>query len=121
MSCTFKTFQNIINEIWIQICKYEYSVQNTNGDRGKNIQLFLAWDIKGKPHFEAENLDYDAEISFKNLKTTAGIELKLTRKFTRCLVEIILPTALLVLVCSVSFNLSSNAASLMGLCIHWMF
>ena len=72
---------------------------------GKYSQILVTWDFKGKPHFEAENLDYDAEISFKNLKTTAGIELKLTRKFTRCLVEIILPTALLVLVCSVSFNL----------------
>ena len=57
--------------------------------------------------FEAKNLDYEAKISYTNFNKTRGVataqfRLKLYRKFTRCLVETIFPTGLLVLVCSVS-------------------
>ena len=58
----------------------------------------------GRILFEAENLDYDAEITYENLKDQNGtvqFQLILVQKFGRCLVETILPTTLLVLVTSV--------------------
>ena len=92
-----------------QICTFKYKVQNTNGEMGSQTIISLDWRLSNnQPWFEAENLDYDAEISYKTLNDTANkahiciVELKLVRKFVRCLVEIIFPTALLVLVCSVS-------------------
>ena len=62
---------------------------------------------RGREVFEAENLDYEAVLTYKNLTKSNGIktvqfQLKLVRKFGRCLIETILPTTLLVLVCSVS-------------------
>ena len=51
--------------------------------------------------FEAENLDYEAVVTYNGQKTVE-FQLKLVRKFGRCLIETILPTTLLVLVCSVS-------------------
>ena len=72
-------------------------------------KINLRWrNINEKEHeFEAKNLDYQAEISYTNFNktrdvATAKFRLKLYRKFTRCLVETIFPTGLLVLVCSVS-------------------
>ena len=76
---------------------------------GSETIISLAWQEsayeKEQPCFQADNLDYHAEIAYKTNGTQkAQFELKLVRKFVRCLVETIFPTALLVLVCSVSLN-----------------
>ena len=87
---------------------------------GSETIISLAWQestyVKEQPCFQADNLDYHAEISYKTQNATkkAQFELKLVRKFVRCLVETIFPTALLVLVCSVSLyklNLGLNSFS----------
>ena len=91
---------------------YEYTVDINNNNKGKMAKINLKWrnpeDVNEKKHrFKAKNLDYEAEISYTNFNktkdvATARFRLKLYRKFTRCLVETIFPTGLLVLVCSVS-------------------
>ena len=98
----------------IQDCSFEYTVQRNNHEKGRFAKIHLRWHsnnpIKkdnGKLIFQAKNLDYTAEISYTNVTrprrpSTIQLQLKMFRKFTRCLVENILPTGLLVLVCSVS-------------------
>ena len=97
-----------ISERIFQVCAYQYKVQDSNIEEGKVAQIHLRWNSCkykcGRILFEAENLDYDAEITYENLKEQNGtvqFQLKLVRKFGRCLVETILPTTLLVLVSSV--------------------
>ena len=100
-----------IQNKFFQVCTYEYRVQENNLEEGNIAMIHLIWKSfkykSGGEIFEAENLDYEAVVTYKNLTRSNGqktveFQLKLVRKFGRCLIETILPTTLLVLVCSVS-------------------
>ena len=65
-----------IQNKFFQVCTYEYRVQENNLEEGNIAMIHLIWKSykykSGKEIFEAENLDYEAVVTYKNLTRSRG-------------------------------------------------